>query len=108
MVADQDTHPDANPSGGMTGRSNGYGTGMPGSESDVPADPRVASSRETGGRESAAEQRRAGDPDGEATTGTDENEEFVGRVAGQDAGYAGETGAEARRQRRPGESEGER
>jgi hypothetical protein len=36
------------------------------------------------------------DPDGGSTTGTDENEEFVGRVSGQDAGYAGETGAEAR------------
>ena len=36
------------------------------------------------------------DPDGSSTTGTDENEEFVGRVAGDDAGYSGETGAEAR------------
>ena len=36
------------------------------------------------------------DPDGGSTTGTDENEEYVGRVAGEDAGYAGETGAEAR------------
>jgi hypothetical protein len=69
---------------------------MPGSESDVPADRHLARSRETGGREPAPERRRAGDPDGGSTTGTDENEEFVGRVAGQDAGYTEETGAEAR------------
>jgi len=30
------------------------------------------------------------------TTGTGPSEEFVGRVSGQDVGYAGETGAERR------------
>ncbi|ADB32874.1 hypothetical protein Kfla_3821 [Kribbella flavida DSM 17836] len=56
-------------------------------EQDAPADTDVAMSRETGG-----------DPDGgtQSTTGTGENETFVGRVAGLDEGYAGETGAEAR------------
>ena len=41
------------------------------------------------------------EPDAPATTGTDENDEFVGRVAGQDAGYSGETGAEARAEKEP-------
>jgi hypothetical protein len=71
------------------------------SEPDVAADPNVARSRETGGLDrddDARTEPRDGrsDPDGPSTTGTDENETFVGRVAGQDAGYAGETGAEAR------------
>jgi len=36
-------------------------------------------------------------PDGgQSTTGTAENEKFVGRVAGVDETVAGETGAEAR------------
>jgi hypothetical protein len=58
-------------------------------EDDVDTDDAVANSRATGGR---------ADQDGDAgtTTGTGENEEFVGRTAGQDEGYAGETGAEAR------------
>lgn len=59
-------------------------------EGDVPTDPAVARSRETGG-----------DPDrtgtAATTTGPGENETYVGRVAGQDAGYADETGAEKRR-----------
>ncbi|HZG91253.1 MAG TPA: hypothetical protein VEZ42_13665 [Pseudonocardia sp.] len=74
------------------------------SEPDVGPDDHLARTRETGGvepnREDGSAQRAAdserSDPDGGGTTGTDENEEFVGRVAGQDAGYAGETGAEAR------------
>jgi hypothetical protein len=69
------------------------------SEPDVAADPHLARTREAGGvdpdRKGHAHDDDA-DPDGPSTTGTDENEEFVGRVAGQDAGYAGETGAEAR------------
>ena len=69
------------------------------SEPDVAVDPNVARSRETGGvdepRPEDAEKAGA-DRDGPSTTGTAENEEFVGRVSGQDAGYAGETGAEAR------------
>lgn len=69
------------------------------SEPDVAADPNVARSRETGGVDPDRKRRPdddAVDPDGPSTTGTDENEKFVGRVAGQDAGYTGETGAEAR------------
>ncbi|MBA3419213.1 MAG: hypothetical protein ACR2KO_01105 [Geodermatophilaceae bacterium] len=59
-------------------------------EADVDEDEAVANSRETGG-----------DPDADgadagSTTGTGESEEFVGRVSGQDLGYEGETGAEAR------------
>ncbi len=59
-------------------------------EKDVPVDDATASSRTTGGDEDAA------GPDHEGTTGTGENEEFVGRVSGRDEGYAGLTGAEAR------------
>ena len=69
------------------------------SEPDVEVDPNVARSREAGGvdpdRKAPPEGERA-EGDAPSTTGTDENEQFVGRVAGQDAGYAGETGAEAR------------
>jgi hypothetical protein len=35
-------------------------------------------------------------PDQASTTGTTPSETYVGRVAGQDEGYAGQTGAEAR------------
>jgi hypothetical protein len=69
------------------------------SEPDVEVDPQVARSRETGGVDPGDKRRgddERADPDGISTTGTDENEQFVGRVAGQDPGYAGETGAEAR------------
>ncbi len=69
------------------------------SEPDVEPDPQVARSREAGGVDPDQKDRpvdESADPDGPSTTGTDENEQFVGRVAGQDAGYAGETGAEAR------------
>jgi hypothetical protein len=59
-------------------------------ESDVATDPAVAGSRAVGG----VEQPDA--PDSNSTTGTTPSEEFVGRVAGQDVGYAGETGAERR------------
>jgi hypothetical protein len=59
------------------------------SEEDVDPDDGQALSRVTGGGESDA-------PDARSTTGTGESEEFVGRVAGQDVGYAGETGAERR------------
>lgn len=58
-------------------------------ESDVDTDDAVANSRDTGGGDSD-------DGDAASTTGTGPTEEFVGRVAGQDEGYAGETGAEAR------------
>lgn len=67
---------------------------MNGPENDVPDDPAVAGARDTGGVE-----RRGVDPrdaDGSSTTGVDRNGEYVGRVAGDDSGYAGETGAERR------------
>ena len=60
-------------------------------ESDVADDPQVATSRATGGD--------AGDAnalDEASTTGTSNTPEYVGRVAGDDVGYAGETGAERR------------
>ncbi|MDQ3717183.1 MAG: hypothetical protein M3381_14415 [Actinomycetota bacterium] len=61
-----------------------------GAESDVPDDDAEATGRPTGG-----------DPetdggDSEATTGSGESGVFVGRISGQDEGYAGQTGAEAR------------
>jgi hypothetical protein len=59
------------------------------SEEDVDPDDAQALSRATGGGESEA-------PDANGTTGTGRSETFVGRVAGQDVGYAGETGAERR------------
>ena len=58
-------------------------------EDDVAQDGAQALSRATGGGESD-------EPDASSTTGTGESETFVGRVAGQDVGYAGETGAERR------------
>ena len=58
-------------------------------EEDVDRDDGQALSRATGGGESD-------EPDAVATTGTGDSDEFVGRVAGQDVGYAGETGAERR------------
>jgi hypothetical protein len=59
-------------------------------EVDAPADPAVARSRDTGGVEQPAY------PDQASTGGTTPDDEFVGRMAGDDVGYAGETGAEAR------------
>jgi hypothetical protein len=58
-------------------------------EEDVDRDDAQGLSRATGG--GPGEQR-----DAATTTGTGESDEFVGRVSGQDAGYAGETGAERR------------
>jgi hypothetical protein len=69
------------------------------SEPDVEVDPHVARSREAGGVDPDHKDRpddERADADAPSTTGTEENEQFVGRVAGQDAGYTGETGAEAR------------
>ena len=57
-------------------------------EDDVDRDDAEALTRATGGGPDA--------PDAQATTGTGESDTFVGRVAGQDVGYAGETGAERR------------
>jgi hypothetical protein len=62
-----------------------------GFERDVQPDAGQALSRDEGGGE------RPGAPDQNSTTGVTPNEEFVGRVAGDDGGgYEGETGAEAR------------
>jgi len=61
-----------------------------GAESDVPDDEAEATERPTGGDPEAD-----GD-DSPSTTGTGESGVFVGRAAGQDEGYAGQTGAEAR------------
>jgi hypothetical protein len=58
-------------------------------EDDVATDRGLANARPTGGGEDTG-------GDAETTTGTGDSEEFVGRAAGQDEGYAGETGAEAR------------
>ena len=61
-----------------------------GSEADVGCDPNLASSRATGGRH-----RYLGGDRG-SVTGTGDTGEFVGQIAGDDLGYAGETGAERR------------
>ncbi|WP_375491324.1 hypothetical protein [uncultured Jatrophihabitans sp.] len=61
-----------------------------GSESDTKPDDKLAESRETGGVPDAD------DPNQGSTTSTTPDGEYVGRVAGDDVGYAGETGAEAR------------
>jgi hypothetical protein len=58
-------------------------------EEDVDRDGAEALTRATGGGPDDA-------PDAQATTGTGESDTFVGRVAGQDVGYAEETGAERR------------
>jgi hypothetical protein len=58
-------------------------------EDDVDADDAQALSRATGGGPSD-------DPDAGSTTGSGESGTFVGRTAGQDVGYAEETGAERR------------
>jgi len=58
-------------------------------ETDVDLDDAQALSRPTGGGDTD-------DPDAASTTGTGQSGEFVGRVSGQDVGYAGETGAERR------------
>ena len=58
-------------------------------EDDVDRDDAQALTRATGGGDSD-------EPDASSTTGTGESDTFVGRVAGQDVGYAGETGAERR------------
>ncbi|OZM77229.1 hypothetical protein CFP66_37030 [Pseudonocardia sp. MH-G8] len=58
-------------------------------ESDVVIDPQVARSRAIGGGGTV-------DADSAGTTGTGRNDTFVGRVAGEDLGSTGETGAERR------------
>ena len=86
--------PSADPARGAPETAEGFGVEgeepdvVPGEE-DVDRDDAVALSRATGGGPSD-------ERDAHATTGTGESETFVGRVAGQDVGYAGETGAERR------------
>ena len=58
-------------------------------EDDVDRDDAQALSRATGDGGSD-------EPDASSTTGTGDSAGFVGRVAGQDVGYAEETGAERR------------
>jgi hypothetical protein len=60
------------------------------SESDVPVDAALASSRAIGGEHADLTGDRG------SVTGTGDTGVFVGRVAGDDLGYAGETGAERR------------
>ena len=70
-------------------------SGTDASESDVAVDEHLARTREAGGLpDDHPNDHTEGDAPG--TTGTGEGEEFVGRVAGRDLGYAGQTGAEAR------------
>ena len=61
-----------------------------GSGEDVATDPALASNRATGGEHVELTGDRG------SVTGTGQTGEFVGRVAGDDIGYAGETGAERR------------
>lgn len=71
----------------FTGRTRPQRTG---GEPDVEPDPAQVDTRPTGG---------VADPDAadaHSTTSPSENDTFVGRVAGEDAGDAGITGAEAR------------
>lgn len=60
------------------------------SEQDVESDQHQARSRAVGGV------NRSQEGDAHGTTSSTGNDLFVGRVTGQDAGYAGETGAERR------------
>ena len=69
------------------GRSDPDGEG---SGEDVAEDPALASNRATGGEHAALTWDRG------SVTGTGRTGEFVGRAAGDDVGYAGETGAERR------------
>jgi hypothetical protein len=59
-------------------------------EPDVQGDQERVDARDTGGVPDPAK------PDQGSTTGTTPDDEYVGRVAGQDVGYEEETGAERR------------
>ena len=67
-------------------------------EDDVDRDDAQALSRATGGVENSEW------PDQGSTTGTTPSAEFVGRVAGQDVGYAEEQGGERRAAYEDGET----
>lgn len=62
-------------------------------ESDTEADPARVDSRDTGGVPDPAKSDQA------STTGTSPDDEYVGRVSGDEPGYAEETGAERRSER---------
>lgn len=70
-------------------------------EEDVSTTTHQARTRATGGT------RQPEASDQSSTTGSTENETFVGRVAGEDVGYAGQTGAEAREQYTREEEDGQ-
>jgi len=72
--------------GGLSAKRQGHELG----QDDAPADTGVAASRPQGGDPG----HQAGDR--HSTTGTTPTETFVGRAGGDDLGYAGQTGAEAR------------
>ena len=81
----------------------GLGTCSPCMRSRTPPNPTSRSTRTSpapGRPAASADGHPADRAEGDApgTTGTGEGEEFVGRAAGRDLGYAGETGAEARAQ----------
>jgi hypothetical protein len=59
-------------------------------EPDAADDEHLAAGRDTGGVEEPDQ------PDQASTTGSTPSPEYVGRVAGDDIGYAEETGAERR------------
>lgn len=89
-------HGRADSSGAAKGRNGGMrrnddrDLSLP--EEDTPRDPQQALSRATGG---------VPDPDAvdqASTTGTTPKGVYVGRIAGDDVGFAGETGAERRAQ----------
>jgi hypothetical protein len=83
----------------LTGESGPVGPSpsSDGDESDAGHDPRTAASRVSGGAHSEHE------GDQGSVTGTGVTDTFVGRAAGRDLGYAGETGAEARHDAERGE-----
>lgn len=75
--------------GRRAGRPHGMTESVEFGDKKMPDDHMVRD-REAGGVENAEH------PDQGSTTGTTPSDEPVGRVAGQDTGYAGETGAERR------------
>ncbi len=77
---------------GLRASEGGKATGVSDerTEDDTQKDEARADSRATGGVEDPSK------PDQGSTTGTTPDDEYVGRVAGDDPGYAEETGAERR------------
>ncbi len=65
-------------------------------EEDVSGDEGAATTRFRGGDPTGADAATGGSGDANSTTGTSENDVFVGRTAGVDTGYEEETGAEVR------------